>query len=227
MTLIVLLQVTREQISSIERATRSQSGSRTWFEQRQMRLTASTFGDVCHRTVRRNNDKLCAALYNPRALRTRAIIHGKTHEADAIKSFCLKTGLKVDKCGLFIYADEPYLAATPDGLVGNNYVLEVKCPYAGRDQSISPGREFPFLETRDGKLCLKITHKYFDQIQGQMAITGRSCAYFVVFTFVDTAVIKVPFEADFWKDSMLAKLKSFYECCYRSYVAKQLNKRWS
>jgi hypothetical protein len=121
-----------------------------------------------------------------------------------------------------VYVDEPYLAASPDGLVGSNHVVEVKCPYSGREQKIAPGTCFQFLEDKDGKCSLKRSHKYFDQIQGQMAITGRSMAYFVVFTFVDLAIIEVPFEKDFWEDSMRPKLKAFYEHYYRRYAAKQL-----
>ena len=184
-------QVSAEEARVIERKTQKQSASSTWHEEHQLRLTASSFGDICHRTIRRNNDKLCASLYQPTMLHTPPIIHGKTHETDAIKSFRSITGLNVENCGLFVCLDEPYLAATPDGLVGVSHVLEVKCPYRGRNQKVTVGPAFPFLDTENGELCLKKTHKYFDQVQGQMAITGCKLAYFVVFTFVDTAVIEV------------------------------------
>lgn len=36
-------------------------------------------------------------------------------------------------CGLYISETENYLAATPDGLVGENTILEIKCPYSARN----------------------------------------------------------------------------------------------
>ena len=40
-------------------------------------------------------------------------------------------------CGLFIRSDY-YLAVTPDGLVGDNAIVEVKCPYTGINSMIEP-----------------------------------------------------------------------------------------
>lgn len=37
--------------------------------------------------------------------------------------------VKQEECGLFIMKDRPYLAASPDRLLGTMTVLEVKCPY--------------------------------------------------------------------------------------------------
>lgn len=33
----------------------------------------------------------------------------------------------VEDCGLFIYKPKPFLAASPDGLVGKDACLEIKC----------------------------------------------------------------------------------------------------
>lgn len=216
------MQVTPEDAAAIEKSTRGQTLCSRWFLLRQYRLTASVFGDICHRTLRRSNSKLCANIYQPRCLTTPAVIHGRTHEADALKAFTAKTGLKVNKAGLFISIDHPYLGATPDGLVGSEHVVEVKCPYAGRNSRIVPGPAFPFLDMKDDKLVLKRTHKYFDQVQGQMALTKRPKAYFVVFTFVDIQIIEVPFDSCFWVGSMLPNLISFYEVHFRKYLAENM-----
>jgi len=63
----------------------------------------------------------------------------------------------------------------------------VKYLYSGQNNKIAPGTAFPFLEL----LTLKRNHKYFEQVQGQMAIIKGSRAYFVVFNFDDVQVIEL------------------------------------
>jgi len=36
--------------------------------------------------------------------------------------------IKIIKCGIFVDSENPYLGATPDGLIGNDGIVEVKCP---------------------------------------------------------------------------------------------------
>lgn len=179
-------------------------------------------GEICHATERRNYWKLCETIYNPPQLTTNAVLHGRAYEDDARKKFTEVTNLTVQKCGLHIAVDHPFLAATPDGLVGQSHVLEIKCPYKGRDNEIAPGNLFPFLEYNEGQLNLKLSHKYYDQIQAQMGITGRNDGYFVVYTFVDIKIIEVKFDEDYWGLSMIPKLISFYEKYYRTFISQRL-----
>ena len=41
-------------------------------------------------------------------------------------------GTPVERCGLAVYQDYPYLAASPDSLVGSDICIEIKCPYTVR-----------------------------------------------------------------------------------------------
>lgn len=70
--------------------------------------------------------------------------------------------IDVEKCG-FIELGEN-MGSSPDGLVGDNGVLEIKCP--------KPETFFKLVRTGE------IDKKYYDQMQHQMWITGRSIAYF-------------------------------------------------
>ncbi|KAG8227302.1 hypothetical protein J437_LFUL004851 [Ladona fulva] len=47
--------------------------------------------------------------------------------------------LRVTPAGLFIDEDKPYLAATPDGLIGEDGVVEIKCPYSLEKMSPAEG----------------------------------------------------------------------------------------
>ena len=41
-------------------------------------------------------------------------------------------GIEINECGLFIDAELPYLAATPDGIIGDDNIIEIKYLYAAR-----------------------------------------------------------------------------------------------
>ena len=92
-------------------------------------------------------------------------------------------GNRVIPSGLFIRPDYSYLAATMDGLVGDNAIVEVKCPYTGINSMIEPSPMFPRLEMRDTDLCLKKSHSYYDQVQGQLFITRQSTCIFIVYIY--------------------------------------------
>lgn len=53
---------------------------------------------------------------------------GKEHEDVAIYQFSEQQNVVVKCCDLFIDKKYPYLAASPDGLIGTDGIVEVKCP---------------------------------------------------------------------------------------------------
>ena len=132
-------------------------------------------------------------------------------------------GLSVEPCGLFVDLDLPFLAASPDGLVRDDAVVEVKCPYTGRNLEISVRKEFSFLEeNEDGEFCLKKGHKYYAQVQGQLAITSRQLCYFVVYTLQDCVVVKVPVDSHYCSKTLMPLLYDFYTRHFRPYIASTL-----
>ena len=90
--------------------------------------------------------KLCESLFIQHDLKRDAVIHGQVHEEHALQLFMQKTGLAPSRAGLFINTEHPFLAATPDAIEPGDYLVEIKCPYAGRTHCISPGPLFPCLE---------------------------------------------------------------------------------
>lgn len=58
---------------------------------------------------------------------------GNRHEADGIAEYEMRAGVKVDKTleqqELVMHPSIPFLGYTPDGLVGTDGLVEVKCPY--------------------------------------------------------------------------------------------------
>lgn len=110
-------------------------------------MTASRFGDIAKMTNRRNKDKLCNSLVR-RSVTTKAMLHGKQFESKAIIKFEQQKSVKCLPAGFFIRPDYPFLGASPDGVIDDEYLIEVKCPYSGRNENVLPGKPFPFLHRK-------------------------------------------------------------------------------
>ena len=121
--------------------------------------------------------------------------------------------VKTSPCGTFVSLSMPYISSTPDRLVDENTVLEVKCPYVCRDKAISEAT-VPYLRNINGKFCLDQIHDYYYQVQGQMFCCNRKQCHFVIYTFEDIKVIMVKRD-DVFIQGMLEKLTSFYNNYFR------------
>ena len=208
----------------IEEKTRGQSSKHLWDDEREWRLTASRFGAICKATERRNMLLLAKSILHPRKLSGEAVTHGLMQEENAAKKFSELTGLKVKPCGLFIDQELSYLAASPDGLVGQDgeALLEIKSPYTQRDNKISDAHLFPFLELKNGELRLKRNHDFFFQIQGQLHICRKKVCYFVVYTFIDIHIEKIEADCLFFAEKMLPYLSNFWETHYLPCIVQSL-----
>ncbi|XP_041354664.1 uncharacterized protein LOC121372425 isoform X2 [Gigantopelta aegis] len=214
------LHVTEVSARILEINTRGQAQCRLWHSERKWRITASRFGEICNATERRNRQRLCECIVFPTSLSTPPIIHGKQYESVAIHFFESFNGVNVNKCGLYVIPNLPFLGASPDGTVGSTSIVEVKCPYTGRNSTIIPGKMFPFLEyTLDGAITLKKTSHYFSQVQGQMYLSQTDLCYFVVYTHQDLLVVPICLDKDLFLESMLPKLEVFYKKYLRPYIA--------
>lgn len=81
--------------------------------------------------------------------------------------------------------DLPFLAASPDGLVGENSIIEIKCPFSIKDftpQDAHEQKKLKYIDMQKDELVLKKTHLYYYQVQGQLHITRRQFCYFIVWT---------------------------------------------
>ena len=118
---------------------------------------------------------------------------GKNNEHNAAAAFMKLEGVKHSHpkllpCGLFILKSHPYIGATPDNIFTckcceHRICVEYKCPYSIREHDVSDSWDkTDFLEKVNDIIQLKRNHKYFTQITGQMAITGRDQCYFVAWT---------------------------------------------
>lgn len=225
--------VDRQVTEAVEVITRGQSKNPAWFTWRHNRITASNAHRVAHSHFANRRSSVPPQSYlasitgGGSNVRTRAMTWGVENEAVAVRSYCrlksmqLGRDIQVQKCGLFIDPQRPWLAASPDGIVldeRRRLCLEVKCPYKHRERTVRQAcledRAFCLeLEEAAGgdrpQYRLKTSHSYYTQIQCQLAVMGLQRADLVVFTLKETAIVPVTFNPQFW-DETLNKLERFY-----------------
>ncbi|XP_060858281.1 uncharacterized protein LOC132935681 [Metopolophium dirhodum] len=204
---------TNEEIKTLEESTKNQSESELWKVERSIRLTASNFGKVCKlrlTTSRKNTVK--SILYNTFSgnLSTN---YGIENEPIARISFEKVINLKIKPAGLFVDKTYHFLAASPDGLIEDDGIIEIKCPYTIKDltpeDAIQNGK-LKFATVIDGKLNLKTNDNYYYQIQGQLHITQRAYCYFVVWSSKGMLYQKIVRDDVFFELRMQQQLISFY-----------------
>jgi len=214
-------KVTFDQAIEIENATKGQNPK--WFMERKWRLTASHFGEVLKCTERRDYAKFCETLFCAPALSTPPIIHGKTYEPIAIEIFEQKFNQKVNKSGLFVNDAFPNFAATPDGIIDEETIIEVKCPFNARNDLISESNCISFLQqNKDKSLQLKTSHNYYYQIQGQLAICKKSKCILIVYTFKDLECFEILYNPEFVETQMFPALEHFYTNVYLPFLTTKL-----
>ncbi|CAI6373581.1 unnamed protein product [Macrosiphum euphorbiae] len=149
-------------------------------------------------------------------------------ESIAIQCLETKLGQKVSSCGLIIDQSIPYFAASPDGLIGDDCLVEVKCPYSAKDyttivDAINDKKiKFLKINKKSDVPELKRTHDYYYQIQGQLHISKKMYCYFVVFSENWIHIEKIVYNDEFWQNEMCTKLTKFYLDCSKSCIIMYL-----
>jgi len=85
--------------------------------------------------------------------------------------------LKIKPAGLIVDKTYHFLAASPDGLIEDDGITEIKCLYTIKDltpEDAIQNEKLKFATVIDGKLNLKTNDNYYYQIQGQLHITQRA-----------------------------------------------------
>lgn len=123
-------------VAEIGAITRGQSRNKRWLEKRSTRITASHFYAVCNVKDENAKKNMARNLINPQTFWSDAILYEKTAVEQYLKLY--DGTVRAEESGLFIIKDYPYLAASPDGLIGDSILLEVKCPYTARHTAINP-----------------------------------------------------------------------------------------
>jgi putative phage-type endonuclease len=147
-----------------------------WFQKRLGKVTASRIADLMAKTKTgpgASRANYLAQLVTERltgtpteGFQSPAMTWGIEQEAAARAAYSARTGVLVDEVD---FVDHPTMqaGASPDGLVGEDGLIEIKCP--------NTSTMLEYLEDRT------IPTKYRLQMQWQLAVTGRDWCDFVAF----------------------------------------------
>lgn len=148
-----------------------------WHSARLGRVTASRVADVMAKTktgysASRQNylaELVAERLTGSAAERfvTQAMMHGIDTEAQARAMYSLEVGEPVLETGFHPHPEITLSGASPDGLVGDTGLVEIKCPNTATHIATLTGSG--------------IDRKYLLQMQWQMACTGREWCDFASF----------------------------------------------
>jgi len=152
-------------------------GSPEWFAARLGKVTASRVADIVARTktgVSASRATYRAQLVCERltgmpqdSFKSPAMEWGTLTEPDARAAYEFETNRKVETVGFVQHPGFIHAGASPDGLVGEDGLIEIKCPNTATH-----------IETLL-KRC--VPNKYLTQIQWQLAVTGRAWCDYVSF----------------------------------------------
>lgn len=202
-------KLTTNVIHVVAELTKGQRDNPMWHQARRGRLTASNFGRVLK--CKRPTPALIKRLIGENDLSgVKAVQWGVNNEKEGMKFFVNMTGLPIKETGLWL-DESGVIGASPDGLVGNNHVVEIKCPYTQRNELIADAVKndtFCLKLNVNGTYSLKEDHIYWHQVQGQLYLTKRNFCYFVVWTSKDAVSICIKRDES-WEPNIDA-LKEFY-----------------
>lgn len=179
-----------------------QQGTDEWLMERAIIPTTSEFDKIITATGKASIQataymgELLAAWYFGRPsddqIQTYWMERGNALEPEARQYYELMTGSSVEQVGLCYRDTNRLVGASPDGLVGTDGLLEIKCPKA----SVMIGY----------MLDNALPKKYIQQVQGQLWVTGRKWCDFMAYHPEFDAPMIVRVEPDEKFHEALAKL---------------------
>lgn len=149
-------------------------GSPEWLAERAGKVTASALSNVMMAKTAAGYQNLMAQLICERltgepveTFKSEAMQHGNETEPQARAFYEMETGLEVVEVGFIPHPSLENSGASPDGLIGDNGLVEIKCP--------QPAKHIKNL------MGGTIDKAYALQMQWQMECTGREWCDFVSF----------------------------------------------
>lgn len=211
--------------------TQDQSQSKAWFIERQKRISASSKAHDIKSRKTRTVDSLLKSFFNftqPQGKAKQALDYGKRNEAIAISEYEKIYRVKVVQIGLVVAHSQPWLCASPDGIVIEDNkitkLIEIKCPSSCSKipvcDSATNKPNVSYLKINNNNVELSPTHKYYTQCQVQMYVTGVSCCDLYVWSPAGSQVIMLQRNEKFLS-KLIPLLESFY---FEHYLSSYINK---
>lgn len=177
--------------------------SAEWFKARKGKLTGSNIGAALGLNPWKTPDDLIRQMVreyhgaDSEFQGNIATSWGTNHEPLALLDYEMTTGNTVQECGFFVHPEHDLLGASPDGLIGEDGLIEIKCPFGQRDKNPP---EF--------KSAADQPH-YLAQMQIELACTGRKWCEFYQWSPNGDSLERVDYDPQWFTDN-LPTLLAFY-----------------
>ena len=171
-----IIRMTEKEIKEVQ-LVQIEQGTDAWFQQRLGKVTASKIADIVAKTksgysTSRANYMAQLVVERLTGIKTESFTNaamewGTQTEPLARAAYELKNGVMVDEVAMIDHPTIQMSGASPDGLVGEDGMIEIKCPNTATHL--------------DTLLSGEADKRYLYQQQWQMACTGRKWNDFVSF----------------------------------------------
>ena len=216
--LIDRLKENKKNRLKIQEETVKQNESHSWKALRKIMLTSLHFETACTWSTRVScGNQVKKILYPAVNDECKAVIYGLQQEKIAKEKIIQERNIEITSCGLFIDEKHACLGSSPDGIIDDDWILEIKCPYSAANVSAEeamttvPAVRKIFHSKYIGMMNKR--HAYYYQVQGQLHITRRSHCLFVIHTPLSRKYIIIDVDHEFWKEKMEKQLRRFYMDC--------------
>jgi exodeoxyribonuclease (lambda-induced) len=178
-----------------------------WYKVRIGRCTSSIISACIGRNRYKTPEQALREIKGEIIPCNRAMLHGIRYEGEARMLYEVMRGTKISQIGFAIPKWNYYIGCSTDGLVGDNGIIEIKCP-------VKRYRSLDILKYRmNGKNCNIrdfIDESHYIQMQCGMAILDREWCDYIVYYHGDEEIIihRVPFDKQYW-DCIYSEIASF------------------
>nr|XP_055075234.1 uncharacterized protein LOC129454684 [Misgurnus anguillicaudatus] len=208
------INMSTAQLEEIEKVTKAQSKEQVWHDARRVRITASTARKVPIRSTTAP-DKFLSEHLHP-SFRGNAATRKGAEGEELARDYLETLGHSIETKGLVVCEKEPWLAASPDGVINKDILLEIKSPVMG-NKSLTE-----FLETKNCEITTVANgHRvdyhiacngpkgYYMQVQIGMHCTGFQHSKLVIWNKTEHLEIEVPYDQAFVQEHII-RLRTFY-----------------
>lgn len=184
------IQISQEKAMQIAQVTKEQAGSKDWFRERKVRVTASRAKRILSARKPETRHKY---FFDGPPPDIPSLCYGKEQEPLARAKYEAVSRNFVTQIGLVVSTNHCWLAGSPDGIVykedRQKILVELKCPFSNKDSDI----DVKYI--KDNKL--NKNHEYYMQVQILMHICKITLCHFFVYTSKDYKLLTVPYDHTF------------------------------
>ena len=216
----------KNQIESVFERTKTQNISELWYDHRKGRVTGTKAHDILVRKETTPPDNLVMRIMDYKTYdlsKKEAIKWGLDNELKVRKAYFRNNAqfhgnLKCEPSGFLISESNYFFGATPDGIVKceccGTGTLEIKCPFKHRHVTPLEAALTDKMFCLDINMNLKENHRYYTQVQFQMAVFNTDYTDFVVMTEPNSemtlAIVRV-LRDDMFCDILFHKCTAFVQ----------------